>query len=172
MAQRDRALLGGTPPSDAVKYAVVPSPIGELVVWGDDGQVRGLSFADSRTAAAVDSSWDCDETAFLQTKSQLAAYFAGELTEFKLELAPRGTEFQRRVWSALREIPYGTTTTYGRLAMQLGDPRAVRAVGLANGRNPIAIIIPCHRVVGSNGSLTGYGGGLDRKEWLLAHERR
>jgi methylated-DNA-[protein]-cysteine S-methyltransferase len=111
-----------------------------------------------------------DDGAFADAIAQLRAYFAGELRTFELPLAPHGTPFQRRVWDALLAIPYGTTTTYGRLAQQLGDPRAVRAVGLANGRNPIPIIIPCHRVIGANGSLIGYGGGLERKQWLLERE--
>jgi methylated-DNA-[protein]-cysteine S-methyltransferase len=111
-----------------------------------------------------------DDAAFSPVARQLAAYFAGELRAFELPLVPTGTPFQQRVWSALQHIPYGATTTYGRLAEQLGQPGAMRAVGLANGRNPIAIIIPCHRVIGANGSLTGYGGGLQRKQWLLALE--
>jgi methylated-DNA-[protein]-cysteine S-methyltransferase len=98
---------------------------------------------------------------------QLAAYFAGRLTEFSLPLAPAGTPFQRRVWAGLQEIPYGDTWSYGQLAGKVGNPAAVRAVGLANGRNPIAVVIPCHRVIGADGSLTGYGGGLDRKRFLL-----
>lgn len=154
------------------QYAVVSSPIGDLLVWGDGESVSGLSFADSRKAAVVETGWERDDLAFADARSQLRAYFAGELVNFALDLQPRGTTFQRRVWSALCAIPYGSTTTYGRLASELGDPRGPRAVGLANGRNPIAIIIPCHRVIGADGSLTGYGGGLERKKWLLEHERR
>ncbi|MBO0838982.1 MAG: methylated-DNA--[protein]-cysteine S-methyltransferase, partial [Actinobacteria bacterium] len=103
---------------------------------------------------------------------QLDAYFAGELTEFSLPLAPAGTQFQRQVWAALQQIPYGQTWSYGQLAEKIGNPAAVRAVGLANGRNPIAVVIPCHRVIGADGSLTGYGGGLDRKRFLLDLEAR
>lgn len=154
------------------RYAVVASPIGDLLVWGDGESVSGLSFADSRKAAAVEPGWTRDDLAFPDARSQLEAYFAGDLVNFELDLQPGGTPFQRRVWTALRGIPYGSTTTYGRLASELGEPRGPRAVGLANGRNPIAIIIPCHRVIGADGSLTGYGGGLDRKRWLLEHERR
>jgi methylated-DNA-[protein]-cysteine S-methyltransferase len=171
MAHGNRPLLGGASSPDAliVRYTVVPSPVGELVAWGDDG-LAGLEFADSYKSAVVDSTWTRDDATFSDLHAQLGAYFAGDLTTFELKLAPGGTRFQQRVWSALREIPYGTTTTYGQLAAHLGDARSVRAVGLANGRNPIAIIIPCHRVIGADGSLVGYGGGMHRKEWLLAHE--
>ena len=103
---------------------------------------------------------------------QLAAYFAGELTEFELPLSMDGTEFQRRVWAALQDIPYGETVSYGKLADEIGAPGASRAVGLANGRNPIGIIVPCHRVIGADGGLTGYGGGIERKRFLLDLERR
>jgi len=144
--------------------------VGEVVISGDDC-VTGVAFADSPKAGKIDAEWQHDGAAFPEVARQLQAYFAGELTRFELNLDIRGTEFQRRVWSKLLTIPYGLTTTYGRLAEELGDPKAVRAVGLANGRNPISIIIPCHRVIGSNGSLIGYGGGLPRKQWLLAHER-
>jgi methylated-DNA-[protein]-cysteine S-methyltransferase len=155
-----------------MRYRVIPSPIGDLLMWGDDGVLSGLSFADSRKASAVEPTWQRDESAFPDAADQLRAYFVGELTDFQVTLNPHGTPFQRRVWDALREIPYGMTTTYGHVAIDLGDPRAVRAVGLANGRNPIAIVIPCHRVIGADGSLTGYGGGIERKRFLLAHEQR
>ena len=153
------------------RYAVLPSPIGDLVVSGEDGAISGLAFADSPKAGPL-AAWRRDENAFREVATQLRAYFGGELTDFTVVLAPGGTRFQRRVWAELRAIPYGDTTTYARLAEIVERPRAVRAVGHANGRNPISIIIPCHRVVGSNGGLTGYGGGLSRKQWLLAHEAR
>jgi len=153
-----------------MRYTVVASPLGDLVVWGDGDTLSGLSFADSQKAAVVDPSWDRADTSFAEVAAQLRAYFAGERTEFTLKLDPHGTAFQRRVWDALEKIPFGTTTTYGQIAAELGDPRSTRAVGLANGRNPIAIIIPCHRLIGADGNLTGYGGGMDRKRWLLAHE--
>jgi methylated-DNA-[protein]-cysteine S-methyltransferase len=153
-----------------MRYAVVPSPIGDLVVWGEGATLSGLSFSDSRKAAVVDQAWERADASFAQVAEELRKYFAGELTHFDVKLAPHGTEFQRRVWDALLQIPYGSTTTYGQLAAELGDPRSTRAVGLANGRNPIAIVIPCHRVIGADGNLTGYGGGMDRKRWLLAHE--
>jgi methylated-DNA-[protein]-cysteine S-methyltransferase len=152
-------------------YAIVPTPIGDLVAWGDDHALLGLEFADSHRATGVEASWQRDDSAFGQVSEQLRAYFAGALTRFDLTLETGGTPFQRRVWDALQAIPYGTTSTYGALAAKIGEPRAVRAVGAANGRNPISIIVPCHRLVGADGSLTGYGGGLDRKRWLLEHER-
>jgi methylated-DNA-[protein]-cysteine S-methyltransferase len=118
----------------------------------------------------VDPAWEHDPAALAEPARQLAEYFAGERTEFALELEPAGTVFQRTVWDLLLGIPYGETTTYGALAATLGDPRKVRAVGLANGRNPISIVVPCHRVIGADGTLVGYGGGLERKRVLLAHE--
>jgi methylated-DNA-[protein]-cysteine S-methyltransferase len=155
-----------------VYYSVFDSPIGDLLLVGDGAALGGLYFPSSTKAPVQDPAWQCDDGVFGGVTTELRAYFAGELTEFSLVLAPRGTPFQQRVWSALQTIPYGTTTSYGQLAVALGDPRAVRAVGLANGRNPIPIIIPCHRVIGADGSLTGYGGGMDRKQWLLALEGR
>ena len=116
--------------------------------------------------------WKQDKAPFVEVIRQLQAYFDGELREFDLPLAPEGTEFQLRVWNTLRAIPYGETISYAQLAQKIGDPKAVRAVGLANGSNPIPIIIPCHRVIGSNGSLTGFGGGLSNKKKLLALESR
>lgn len=151
-------------------YSLFDSPIGELLLVGDGLALHGLYFPSSTKAPLHDPSWQADDGAFDAVIAQLRAYFAGDLTEFNVALAPHGTPFQQRVWSALRAIPFGTTTSYGRLAVELGDAKAVRAVGLANGRNPIPIIIPCHRVIGADGSLTGYGGGIDRKHWLLAHE--
>ena len=148
------------------RYAIICTPIGNVVAHSDGGALRGLAFAD----APSDPAWARDDKSFGDVAQQLRAYFAGELTQFKLQLEPGGTHFQRRVWDALQAIPYGTTATYGSLARQLDQPRAVRAVGHANGRNPISIIIPCHRLIGADGGLTGYGGGLERKQWLLAHE--
>ena len=144
-------------------YAIVDSPIGELLLTAEDGLLTGLHFS----PFAVGPGWRHDPDALKEAATQLGEYFAGERTDFALELAPHGTEFQQSVWAMLREIPYGETTTYGALAGRLGNPRTVRAVGLANGRNPIAVIIPCHRVIGADGSLTGFGGGLDRKRALL-----
>jgi methylated-DNA-[protein]-cysteine S-methyltransferase len=158
--------------SDAVRYTLFDSPIGELLLSGDGEGLTGLYFPDGTKALAPLPGWSRDDDAFDETRQQLTAYFAGELTEFHLRLAPHGTPFQLRVWTALQNIPYGETTTYGKLASALGDPRATRAVGLANASNPIAIIIPCHRVIGADGTLTGYGGGVQRKHWLLAREGR
>ena len=147
-------------------YAIVDSPIDELLLTAEDGVLTGLHFS----PFAIGAGWVHDPAQLEPAATQLNEYFAGERTEFELELAPHGTDFQQRVWAMLREIPYGETTTYGTLAHQLGDPKTVRAVGLANGRNPIAVIIPCHRVIGADGSLTGFGGGLNRKRALLGLE--
>ena len=144
-------------------YAIVDSPIGDLLLTAADGCLTGLHFS----PFAVDPEWRHAPEALETAATQLVEYFNGERTAFDLPLDPHGTEFQQRVWAMLQEIPYGETTTYGTLANRLGNPRTVRAVGLANGRNPIAVIIPCHRVIGADGSLTGFGGGLDRKRALL-----
>jgi len=147
-------------------YDTLESPIGPLLVTADAGALSRLYMAPFR----IDPAWVHEPEALTAPARQLAEYFAGERTEFELALAPAGTEFQQRVWRLLRAIPYGETTTYGALAAELGNPRTVRAVGLANGRNPISIVVPCHRVIGSDGKLVGYGGGIDRKRTLLAHE--
>ena len=141
----------------------VDTPIGPLLLSADEGHLSRVEFG----AATV-----CRSSAppFAEAETQLHAYFAGELERFELPLAPRGTDFQRSVWDALGEIPYGHTTTYSDLAARLGRPSACRAVGAANGRNPLPVIVPCHRVVGAAGALTGYGGGLERKRVLLALE--
>jgi methylated-DNA-[protein]-cysteine S-methyltransferase len=149
-----------------VRYRVEPSPLGALLLVGDGEALSALLLP----GAEPKPEWVRDQRAFAQVSAQLRAYFAGELRTFDVSLAPVGTPFQQRVWSALREIPYGATVSYGELAARLGQPTASRAVGLANGRNPIAIIVPCHRVIGANGTLVGYGGGLDRKRWLLEFE--
>ena len=149
-------------------YSIFASPIGDMLLTADGAALTGVDFLDK----VADPVGQRDDGAFGEATAQLRVYFAGELTEFSLDLATGGTPFQQRVWSALRTIPYGTTTTYSKLATALGDERATRAVGSANGRNPISIIIPCHRVIGADGSLTGYGGGMERKQWLLALEGR
>jgi len=151
---------------------VMDSPVGALTLVAEDGAIVCL-YMDLQRHRPDDDALGVPEAngrsaePFKAAADQLDAYFAGELTTFDLPLAPRGSEFQQRVWAALREIPYGETESYGELAERIGSPGAARAVGLANGKNPIGIVIPCHRVVGSNGSLTGYGGGLDRKKQLL-----
>jgi methylated-DNA-[protein]-cysteine S-methyltransferase len=153
-------------------YTQIESPIGPLLLAGDDSGLREILFVNGRQLARPDPSWEEDRTSHQETIRQLGAYFAGELENFDLRLAPQGTPFQLSVWRSLCEIPYGETISYGELAGRIGNPKASRAVGLANGSNPIPIVIPCHRVIGSNGKLTGYGGGLPIKEKLLALERR
>jgi methylated-DNA-[protein]-cysteine S-methyltransferase len=156
-----------------VPYAVIDSPVGPLtLVSSSDGELTGLYMDQQRHRPAQALFGDRDDSLLPQVAVQLAEYFAGRRTRFDLPLKLIGTAFQQEVWTALLDIPYGRTTTYGELAERLGKPRAARAVGLANGRNPIGIVVPCHRVVGSTGSLTGYGGGLDRKQHLLSHERQ
>ncbi len=155
----------------------VDSPLGPLTLVAEDGKLAGLYMDGQRHAprSPGDSRIGCagDPAAepFASAAAQLAAYFAGQLTSFDLPLAPVGTQFQLRVWAGLQAIPYGETISYGQLARHIGSPAASRAVGLANGRNPIALVIPCHRVIGADGSLTGYGGGMDRKRFLLDLER-
>ena len=147
------------------------SPLGELVLTGSEAGLTGLYFTIHRSVPfRCQDTWRHDERRFHRVREQLAAYFAGELTEFDLPLAPQGTMFQRHIWNALRSIPYGETLTYGVLAQRLGNPNAARAVGAANGHNPISIIIPCHRLIGTNGALTGYAGGIENKRKLLLLE--
>ncbi len=155
-------------------HVTVPSPVGPLTIVAEDGKITGLYMDAQRHApgpAAFGLAADPADEPFAAAAAQLQAYFDGELTQFDLPLSPAGTQFQRRVWAGLLAIPYGETVSYGELARRLGSPAASRAVGLANGKNPIAIVVPCHRVIGTDGSLTGYGGGLDRKRFLLALER-
>src|SRR5688500_13342365 len=152
-------------------FRTVASPVGPLTLAGHDDVLTHLRMEDQAHPPAGREGWVSDEHAFPKVVDQLEAYFAGELTEFDVAFRLEGTEFQRRVWSALLEIPYGETWSYGRVAKHIGQPTAPRAVGMANGRNPVAIIVPCHRVIGSTGTLTGYGGGLDRKRTLLDLER-
>jgi len=152
-------------------YTWIDSPTGQLLLTASDSGITQLLFAEGRHRPEVDPAWRASEDPLREAVSQLKAFFGGELRDFDLPLSPEGTSFQRRVWAALQEIPYGQTTSYGALATRLGNPAASRAVGLANGSNPISIIIPCHRVIGSNGRLVGYGGGLPNKRWLLEFER-
>jgi methylated-DNA-[protein]-cysteine S-methyltransferase len=159
-------------PINAVSYTRIESPVGKLLLAADAQGLRLVSFESGRRAAPVQPDWKEDKAPFAEVIRQLQAYFRGELKDFDLPLAPEGTEFQLRVWNSLRAIPYGETITYAQLAQKIGNPKAVRAVGLANGSNPIPIIIPCHRVIGSDGSLTGFGGGLPNKKKLLALESR
>jgi methylated-DNA-[protein]-cysteine S-methyltransferase len=139
------------------------SPIGELLLVGDERGLQRLSMSPFR----IDSAWELDDGTLAPVKRQLEEYFTGERRDFEIPLELAGNEFERTVWEALLTIPYGETASYGEIARQIGHPSAARAVGLANGRNPVALVVPCHRVIGADGSLTGYGGGLERKRFLL-----
>ncbi|CAM5293440.1 methylated-DNA--[protein]-cysteine S-methyltransferase [Streptomyces avidinii] len=157
----------------AKRHAVVESPYGPLTLVATDGVLSGLYMTGQRHRPADESFGErvaAEEAPFPEVVRQLAAYFAGELTAFDLPLRLEGTDFQRSVWDQLVRIPYGDTWSYGELAARLGKPNASRAVGLANGKNPVGIIVPCHRVIGASGGMTGYGGGVDRKVRLLAFE--
>jgi methylated-DNA-[protein]-cysteine S-methyltransferase len=148
-------------------WTTVSSPVGELLLTGDGYSLDTLHLSDGgRPIGALDGHRR-DDDAFAEARTQLVEYFDGDRATFELSLAPTGTPFQLRVWDALRKIPYAATASYGEVAAAIGSPSASRAVGLANGRNPIAIVIPCHRVIGADGTLVGYGGGLDRKRRLL-----
>jgi methylated-DNA-[protein]-cysteine S-methyltransferase len=155
----------------ADRYSLVPSPVGDLLLTGDATRLTGCWFTDGDGGAVRRAGLVRDDVAFTDVVTQLAEYFAGSRRHFDLVLAPSGTDFQRRVWEVLTTIPYGQTRSYGQVATSLGQPGSSRAVGLANGRNPISIIVPCHRVIGADGSLTGYGGGMARKRFLLDLER-
>lgn len=152
-------------------YTIMPSTLGNILIARTELGISHISFQDGDSALSPHPDWIQDDTAFNDAISQLNAYFAGELHAFDLPLAPEGTDFQQDVWQRLQEIPYGQTMTYGEIAQDLGNPNASRAVGAANGRNPIPIVIPCHRVIGHNGKLTGFRGGLAFKEALLGLER-
>jgi methylated-DNA-[protein]-cysteine S-methyltransferase len=156
----------------AAVYCWYPSPVGRLLLASDGAALVAVGFGDAPSSAVPAEYWREDPLPLDRARRQLDEYFAGTRRTFDLPVKPLGTHFQMTVWSALQEIPYGTTWSYRRLAVRVGRERAVRAVGLANGRNPLAIVIPCHRVIGSNGSLTGFAGGIEAKAWLLVHERR
>jgi methylated-DNA-[protein]-cysteine S-methyltransferase len=151
-------------------YTLIESPLGELLATRDDAGITGLYLPTGKNPMVPHETWTRDDAAFADLRTQLGEYFAGVRREFDLPLNASGSQFQKRVWAALLDIPYGETATYGSTALRIGAPTASRAVGLANGQNPISIVVPCHRVIGVNGSLTGYGGGLPAKQWLLAHE--
>jgi methylated-DNA-[protein]-cysteine S-methyltransferase len=153
-------------------HTVVDSPVGPLTLVDEDGALAGLYLHDARHRPLDGAFGPRADDVLPAARAQLAAYFAGELREFDLPLATTGTPFQQEVWAALRSVPYGRTCTYGELAAAVGRPAAVRAVGAANGRNPLSVVVPCHRVVGAGGALTGYAGGLERKAYLLALESR
>ena len=153
-------------------YDYMETPIGSLMLAGDGENLVELGFPSGKAARRHVRDWQEHPTSFAEVKEQLSAYFDGRLQEFSVPLAPTGTEFQLRVWQALRKIPYGETISYGELAKSIGKPTASRAVGAANGRNPIPVIIPCHRVIGASGKLVGFGGGLATKQRLLALEQQ
>ena len=155
-----------------MSYAQVDSPVGALTLVADGDELIGVYFSNAALVASPPLGWVHDERRLRPAAVQLAEYFAGQRTRFELPLAPRGTSFQRAVWAALLAIPYGETTSYGELARAIGKPTGSRAVGAANGRNPLSIVIPCHRVIGADGSMTGYGGEISRKRILLDHEAR
>lgn len=153
-----------------MKHAVIASPIGPLTLVGDGAALIGLYFDGHLRTPRITDLGPRDDDGFENAERQLGEYFAGTRREFDLELAPRGSAFEKQVWALLTKIPYGETRTYGQLAAELGDPGAAQAVGNANGWNPISVVVPCHRVVGTSGGLTGYAGGLDRKRFLLSLE--
>ena len=154
-----------------IHYSSMSSPVGELTFTGTRHGLGGVWF-DTDRHRQDRSGWLRDDALFAEARRQLQEYFDGTRQVFELKLAPAGTAFQQQVWAALCAIPYGETRSYGEQARSIHNEKAVRAVGLANGRNPIGIIVPCHRVIGANGALTGYAGGVERKRWLLAHEAR
>ncbi len=154
-----------------LSYSVMPSPVGDLLLTMSGGELTGL-YMTPHPVEPEREGYERDDDALAEVRRQLEEYWRGERQEFDVPLAPRGTAFQTDVWEALLAIPYGKTASYSEIAARVGHPKACRAVGLANGRNPISIIVPCHRVIGANGSLTGYGGGLDRKIILLDLERQ
>lgn len=153
-------------------YDIIESPIGPILLAGDEKGLRHLNFLKGKKIIEVPADWIENKKFFREVARQLEDYFSGKLQSFNLELAPEGTDFQKSVWKALCEIPYGETRTYKEIAVSIGKPKAYRAVGLANNRNPVAIIVPCHRVIGADGKLTGYASGLDIKEFLLRLESR
>ena len=155
---------------EGLRYTTLDTPLGEVLLAGDGQGLRRINFLRGNRPVQPEPHWERDAAPFEEALRQLRAYFGGSLQTFDLPLAPVGTQFQQRVWRALREIPYGETISYGELARRIGDGKASRAVGAANGRNPLPIVIPCHRVIGSSGKLTGFAGGLHLKEGLLSHE--
>ena len=162
-----------TLPAGALAAAVIDTPVGPITIVAGDHGIRAILWPgdeSNRVRVHADST-DADHPVIVATMAQLEEYFAGEREEFDLPLDPIGTDFQRSAWSALRTIPYGTTVSYGEQAERMGDRRKARAVGAANGRNPISIVVPCHRVIGADGTLTGFAAGVETKAWLLDHER-
>lgn len=155
-----------------MEYRYLNTPVGEILLAGDEAGLRFVSFPEGKHRIQPQAGWQYNAQACVDARIQLEEYFAGKRQQFDLKLVPNGTPFQLEVLRALQEIPYGETRSYGDIAALIGKPKAMRAVGAANGRNPIPIIIPCHRVIGANGSLTGFGGGLDTKRYLLDLEQQ
>jgi methylated-DNA-[protein]-cysteine S-methyltransferase len=153
-------------------YSMIASPLGDLLAIADADGLTALYLSTGRHVAQTSNGLSRDDAALAPVREQMNEYFAGERQAFEVRLNPFGTKFQKKVWRALREIPYGQTASYGETAIAIGEPGSARAVGLANGRNPISIIVACHRVIGADGSLTGYGGGIAAKRWLLDHEAK
>lgn len=151
-------------------FDTMPSPIGDLLIAVREDRLLHIGFAEERHPHVRRGQWQHSTDRVQAVRAQLQEYFSGQRQHFDLDLLPLGTEFQRQVWAELSRIPYARTISYGELARRIGNAKAMRAVGLANGRNPIPIVVPCHRVIGANGSLTGFGGGIERKRWLLQHE--
>ena len=156
--------------TETMLHTTIESPVGDLLLIGDEQRLHGLYMQEGRRPVAVRPDWRSAREPFAAASEQLGEYFGGERTEFDLRLAPVGTRFQEQVWDALRRIPYGRTASYGEIARGIGHPTASRAVGMANGSNPISIVVPCHRVIGTDGKLTGYAGGVERKRFLLQLE--
>jgi methylated-DNA-[protein]-cysteine S-methyltransferase len=159
-------------PNAKLSYAYFDSPVGALLLAGDSNRLHLIAFPSEGRKHKPEAGWRHDRAPFTEAFRQLTAYFAGELTRFRLPLRFAGTDFQNQVWTALCDIPFGETVSYGALAARIGRPTAYRAVGSANGANPLPIVVPCHRVIGSDKSLTGFGGGIEVKQFLLDHERR
>ncbi|MGE3314047.1 MAG: methylated-DNA--[protein]-cysteine S-methyltransferase [Planctomycetaceae bacterium] len=157
--------------NSTIQYSELDSPLGKIVVCGDGPFVTGLFLPDHKGFSGIDARWTRSDARFAEIRAQLAEYFAGTRQSFDVPLRLDGTPFQKRVWQELVNIPFGSTITYAELARRIGRPTASRAVGHANGRNPVSILIPCHRVVATDGKLTGYAGGISRKKWLIDLER-
>ncbi|MEL6813994.1 MAG: methylated-DNA--[protein]-cysteine S-methyltransferase [Cyanobacteria bacterium J06598_3] len=158
---------------NTIHYTWIESPVGELLLTANSQSLIGLHLKGQKHFPEMTDAWKktAELKIFEQVKTQLAEYFSHQRKAFNLPLSPQGTDFQKQVWQFLLQIPFGQTLSYGDMAHQLGKPGAARAVGAANGRNPISIIVPCHRVIASTGKMTGYAGGIDRKQWLLRHEQ-
>jgi len=151
-------------------YSHYDSPLGQLLLVGDAQNIHRIDFPQNRRPVGGESDWELNDAVFDTLRSELEAYFEGKLKQFSVSVAPEGTAFQKSVWEELMNIEYGEKRTYAQIAKSIGKPTASRAVGSANGSNPISIVVPCHRVIGTNGTLTGYAGGLNTKHWLLSHE--